>query len=228
MIPLYSQQEFDSAKSHDPLPLQCLQCGARFLKNKEKVVQALNPESEVKANFCSNSCGQTYQGPPSSVECRQCGVTFLKPASQVRKSPNHFCNRSCAAKYNNTHKSSGCRVSKLERWLQDRLVSKYPELEFHFNRKDSIEGELDIYIPSMRLAFELNGIFHYEPIHGTEKLSSIQENDHRKFQACLERGIELCLIDVSSMNYFKESKAHRFLEIVQNVIDQSPLPGSNW
>lgn len=219
MIPLFNQEEFDSAKSKNLLPLQCLQCGSRFMKLKEKIVQAYNPKSATRANFCSYSCGQTYQGPPLTVECRQCKTSFLKPASQVRKSPNHFCNRSCAAKYNNTHKSHGSRVSKLEKWLQVQLPKRYPNLEFHFNRKDAIDSELDIYLPSKRLAFELNGIFHYEPIHGLEKLANIQINDHRKFQACLERGIELCLVDVSSLSYFKESKARKFLRIIQKVID---------
>jgi len=44
----------------------------------------------------------------------------------------------------------------------------YPDLVIHFNKKDAINSELDIYIPSLKLAFELNGIFHYEPIFGKE------------------------------------------------------------
>ena len=98
-------------------------------------------------------------------------------------------------------------------------------LEFHFNRKDAINGELDIFIPSLKLAFELNGIFHYEPIYGPEKLGKIQNNDLRKSQACLERGIELCLIDVSSMTYFKPIKGRKFLNIIQNIINLVPEKG---
>lgn len=56
---------------------------------------------------------------------------------------------------------------------------------------------MDIYIPVLSLAFELNGIFHYEPIYGEGKLLSIQNNDDRKFQACLEHDIELCIINSS-------------------------------
>ena len=83
----------------------------------------------------------------------------------------------------------------------------FPSLEFHFNRKDTINSELDIYIPSLKIAFELNGIFHYEPIYGPEKLGQINNNDERKMQACIEHGIELCLIDVSTLTYFKPEKA---------------------
>lgn len=36
------------------------------------------------------------------VHCLTCAIEFEKFESQIKKSPNHFCSRSCAAKYNNT------------------------------------------------------------------------------------------------------------------------------
>lgn len=35
------------------------------------------------------------------VICHNCGVEFNKQPGQVKKSPNHFCSKSCAAKRNN-------------------------------------------------------------------------------------------------------------------------------
>lgn len=106
----------------------------------------------------------------------------------------------------------------MEIWLEKNLTELYPQLEIHFNRKDAINSELDIYIPSLKLAFELNGVFHYEPIYGEEKLKQIQSNDNRKFQACLEKGIELCIIDTTPMKYFKEAKARKYLDIVVDIL----------
>jgi len=71
----------------------------------------------------------------------------------------------------------------------------------------------------LQLAFELNGIYHYEPIHDDDKLASVQNNDQRKFQACIEAGIELCIIDVSSFGYFKPKRAQKFLDIITTIID---------
>lgn len=130
-----------------------------------------------------------------------------------------FCGQSCSATYNNTHKKFGIRISKLEKWLSQKLVQLYPNLEFHFNRKDAINAELDIYIPSLNLAFELNGIFHYEPIFGEEKLKLTQNNDKRKFQACLEKQIELCIIDVSKQKYFKKKHSEEYLNIITSLIN---------
>ena len=66
----------------------------------------------------------------------------------------------------------------------------------------------------------LNGIFHYEPIYGQDKLSQIQNNDNRKFQACIENGIELCIIDSSQQKYFKEQSSLKYLNIITNIINK--------
>ena len=89
---------------------------------------------------------------------------------------NNFCSRSCSATFNNKNKTYGTRRSKLEVFLEKELIKLYPDLLFHFNRKDTINSELDIYIPSLKLAFELNGIFHYEPIYGDNKLSPLDKS----------------------------------------------------
>jgi hypothetical protein len=166
--------------------------------------------------------------------CKQCniiidynkflGKTIAKNANaKSGKSYNYFCCSSCAATYNNTHKTKGNRKSKLEFYLEKELPLMYPNLEFHFNRKDAINSELDVYVPSLKLAFELNGVFHYEPIFSEIKLQQIQNNDKRKFQACLEQKIELCIIDTSGLKYFKESNAKPYLEIIINIINKKLL-----
>jgi hypothetical protein len=165
-------------------------------------------------------------------KCKHCDVIidyqkYLQKAADERNNIkkgiltyNFFCSSSCAATYNNTHKTKGYRKSKLEVYLEKVLTNLYPNIEMHFNRKDAINSELDIYIPSLKLAFELNGIFHYEPIYGPEKLSQIKNNDERKFQACLENGIELCIIDSSKLKSFKDSNAKPYLDIICNIINK--------
>lgn len=218
MIPLYTEQEFKKAKNKDVLPLKCKICDKIFLLTKHGINLALNPKNHHKANYCSSNCQYKGLSKKETIICSNCNKRFDKRLSEIKKSFNHFCSSSCSAKYNNTHKTYGTRRSKLETWLEYKLQEKYPNLEFHFNRKDAINSELDIYIPSLKLAFELNGIFHYEPIYGEEKLSNIINNDQRKFQACLDKQIELCIIDTSMFKNFKEHKAEKFLDIIVNLI----------
>jgi hypothetical protein len=143
----------------------------------------------------------------------------MKEVGRIKKSKHHFCSQSCAGKYHNTHKTKGTRISKLEKWLAVQLPILYPTLEFHFNRTDAINSELDIFVPSLKLAFELNGVFHYIPVFGDKKLQSTQANDINKVQACQEKRISLCVIDVSHQKYFKEQTCKPFLTIIENLIN---------
>lgn len=219
MKPLYTPEEFKLAKSQDLLPIECYHCEKTFYLKKCEINRILLPNQPRQGNYCSKKCQSISQTTIKDVICNNCGIVFKKQINQIKKSSNHFCSRSCAAKYNNTHKTKGNRRSKLEEYLEAELIKIYPNLEIHFNRKNTINSELDIYIPSLKLAFELNGIFHYEPIFGKNKLNQTTNNDNRKFQACLERGIELCIIDTSQQNYFKIETSQKYLNIICDVIN---------
>lgn len=219
MTPLYTQEEFQNANSRTPLPLKCLNCNLVFYRSKNLIQKTFLINRNEKYNFCSNKCQNNHQSPPILVKCTQCNNLIRKAPKEIKNSKNHFCNHSCSAKYSNAHKTKGTRISKLEKWLQIQLPLKYPNFEFQFNKTNAINAELDVYIPSLNLAFELNGIFHYEPIFGKEKLDKLQNNDNRKIQACIENNIELCIIDVSTQKYFKEQTSLKYLDIISNIIN---------
>jgi hypothetical protein len=194
--------------------LTCKHCNNIFHKEKRTF---LDKKSANK--YCSLKCSGLANRKRINVICVNCNKELAIHPSDKSKTGRNFCSRSCSATYNNKNKTHGNRRSKLEIWLESNLIKLYPDLEFHFNKKDAINSELDIFIPSLKLAFELNGIFHYEPIYGQEKLNQTQNNDHRKFQACTEKNISLCIIDTSSLNYFKEQHATRFLELIISHIN---------
>lgn len=220
MIKLFSQQEFEKATSFDNLPLKCKFCGKTFYKSKKYITTIINKTGKrLRFYFCSRKCCNIFNYPPIFVKCKQCNKSFKKIQSQIKITKNHFCCHSCAATYNNLHKTTGTRRSKLEKWIEEQMKTLYPDLEIHFNKKDAINSELDIFIPSLNLAFELNGIYHYEPIHGQKKFNQIQNNDHRKFAACAENDIELCIIDTSSQKYVKPKTSQKFLDIVASILD---------
>jgi hypothetical protein len=221
MISLFTEEEFNQAKLYNKLPCQCKQCGKTFYITKKRVKDIRNPNKLDVGIFCSKKCHNLSRRKLNIFSCANCGqkVEQRPCETAASKSDRHFCSKSCAATYNNTHKKFGYRRSKLEKYLEEELSIIYPTLEVYYCHKDAINSELDIYIPSFKLAFEMNGIFHYEPIFGAEQLNKIQNNDSRKFQACIERGIEMCTIDVSSFGYFKKDRAKKYLDIITNIIN---------
>jgi hypothetical protein len=219
MSPLYTEEEFFKAKSRDTLPLKCEKCNKIFYKLKRYIVDTKRKGSST---FCSLKCYGSSITNKKCFFCTNCNLKILKNKSQKSASisGNSFCSKSCAAFYNNTHKTKGTRRSKLEIWMEDKLKILYPKLNIFFNDKTTINSELDIYFSDFKIAFELNGIFHYEPIYGENKLNKIKNNDNRKFQACLEKQIELCIIDTSKLIYFKEQTANKYLEIIIKIINK--------
>lgn len=172
--------------------------------------------------YCSHECfTRDKSSEMLSITCGQCENIFFRKLSQldISKSGKNFCSQSCAALYNNAHKTHGIRRSKLEIYLEKELTNIYP-FEIIYNGKTTIKSELDIYIPSLKLAFELNGIFHYEPIYGSDKLDRQQNNDNRKFQACLEKDISLCIIDTSGQKNFNQKSSKQYLDIILSVIQK--------
>lgn len=226
MKPLYTKKEFNRAKSTDLLPIECPICGKPFMKLKRVILRhgKIYPDGkQYSIKYCSNTCKSKYMDDKIECTCKNCGTSVLRTLSHFNKIKNVFCSKSCAATYNNTHKEKGTRRSKLESWLELKLSDAYPLLQILYCDKTAINAELDIYVPSLRLAFELNGIYHYEPIHGTDKLSQIKNNDQRKFQACIEHNIELVIMDVSGLKYFKENNCQKYLDIIVKIISNKSV-----
>ncbi len=223
MIPLFNNKQFDDAKSTDMLPLKCEECNNTYSKPKKDISRCIRGLKNI--NFCSVSCSNTNRGRPLQIPCANCDTIVTKKPSDIQKSKtgNIFCSKSCAATFNNKNKTHGTRRSKLESWLENELIKLYPNLEIHFNQKDAIGSELDIYIPSLNIAFELNGIFHYEPIFGVDKLEQIQENDQSKTKACIDAKIDLCIIDTSQQKYVKPKTSQKYLDIIINIVNERLL-----
>jgi hypothetical protein len=221
MKKLFDDLEYQNSKEKDLLPLECEVCSDTFFKTKITIRNAMNPKRKESCKHCSNKCTNISKIKKVGVNCVICDKTIQRHPSQLLLYPNSFCSKSCASKYSNAHKTTGNNRSKLEIWLEEQLTLVYPNLPIDYNNRDAIKAELDIYIPSLKLAFEINGIFHYEPIFGVDKLTKTQNNDKRKIQACIENKISFCIIDTSDFKYFKPDRAKKYLEIITNIINDN-------
>ncbi len=222
MKPLYTNEQFIIAKSFDKLPCKCYTCSGTFYLAKTHIKDSLNPNCKRTGKYCSKKCSSESKNLKITYNCHNCEKECNKKKSQfnLSKSGFNFCSRSCTTLYHNRNKKYGTNRSKLEQYIEEQLIALYPGLHIDFNKKDAINSELDIYIPSLKLAFELNGIFHFEPIFGSKKLNQTQDNDTYKYKACIDNEIDLCIINTSSQKYFKEYTSKKYLEIIINIIKE--------
>lgn len=177
VIPLHfkcTQEEFDNKQTKDNIKIQCAVCQQIFARLKKNILKNYTHRKSFN-EFCSDACkgAQRTKDAHISVECLNCKSIFLKSKGQLRKTQNSFCSSSCT--FNNKNKTHGTRRSKIEIYLEQQLTLLFSNLEIQYSNKQIIGSELDLYIPSLKLAFEIQGIFHYKPIYGQEKLKQIQK-----------------------------------------------------
>jgi very-short-patch-repair endonuclease len=217
-------------KGHQDVPLICQVCSNHFTKKRHHILENLKKGQRVT---CSHSCAVNMKNSElgfgsATQPCENCGIEARRLLSDFKRSKKKhiFCSKSCAASYNNRHKKHGTRRSQLETHLELALRQRFPELTLVCNQINIIGYELDFYFPQLRLAIELNGIFHYEPIYGNDKLERIQYNDGQKALLCQQKGIEFCSINTSQSKYITTKVKGQYFDLIVNII--TPLLGRLW
>ncbi len=222
MIKLHTEEEYSQAKSSDKLPLKCYHCSSTFYAEKKLITYSMGKGAKrYPLKYCNRKCFSQAKVTSVSLPCGNCGKVVAKILNELKSSKSNlgFCTQSCAAIYNNTHKKTGTRRSKLEAWLEEQLKSKYSNLDILFNDKATIGSELDIYVPSLKVAFELNGIFHYKPIYGEKKFLSTQANDVKKQESCDNLKINLHVLDISGQTRFTPKSSETYLNYICQEIN---------
>lgn len=203
-------------KSRDLVPLKCKYCNIIYTIQKNII------QSSIKSGCLKNYCSQTCRGIDArkqiNIFCTYCNKTIKRKLSYIKKVKNSFCSKTCAATFNNTHKSHGFKRSKLEKWLEKELDFIFPKMFISYNNKNIINSELDIFIPCLNIAFVINGIFHYKPIYGSKKLKQIQKNDKKKRILCDQNNINLHIINVSEQSIFDIKSSKIFLDMIIKII----------
>ncbi len=201
-------------RTKDRVELTCDGCGVKFTR--------INSEAgRGQKQYCSATCRPRVSG-LQSHNCVTCNAEVKRYASLIPKNGNVFCNNSCAAIWKNKNRDQAIPTrSKLEKWLEMQLNNKFTELTILFNKTTHIGMELDIHIPTLNLAFEINGVFHYEDVFKNGLLVRRLELDAKKRQLCLDNKITLIEIDTREQKYFTDKSSQKYLDIITNKIKES-------
>lgn len=191
----------------------CPTCNRVYYKPTKRIQENLKRH---RTSFCSRMCKDNHQVTSKILRCTQCGVSLKRKAGEVAKSKsgNFFCGVSCSAVYNNLHKKHGKTRSKYELHLEEIVRTQYPTLDYSANDK-RLGAEIDFLFPGLKLAVEVNGVYHRLPIHGQNKLRRIQELDKKRKDLCQAHGLSLHIIEVTDIRRDKESVTQQFIDLLE-------------
>ena len=101
------------------IPRICENCQEQFFISKSLASRV--KKGTKSAKYCSRECLYENKRKRKKLKCEECEKTIEKRECDIKKSKNHFCSKSCSAKYNNKNK------------IQEQVICL--NCSKHFNKK---------------------------------------------------------------------------------------------
>lgn len=115
-------------------------------------------------------------------------------------------------------RSSSKTGSKLEKFLLEQLLRNGYRVEFHKEQVlSNTKLQIDIYLPDITTAIEVDGPSHFEPVWGNEALIRNQKYDNNKNGLIIGRGMKLVRI---KQNYdFSPTRGRLVFQKLKDILD---------
>lgn len=208
------------------LILNCLYCKQEVLKYKSEIRK--NPDKI----FCNSQCSAnfmhlTYRQPFAKtivLECHFCNSIFerIQHKTTQGKTGKFFCSAKCSSTYLGTQ-SKNFERSFMELYIQQKIELNFPYLTLIIGDTKQCNGlQLDLYLPELNFAIEINGPIHYINFFGDEYLKSVQERDQRKETICKNKKLLLQIVKCSGNFKISKAENHWQLEIKPTIVSLLP------
>lgn len=114
--------------------------------------------------------------------------------------------------------------SKLEHYLLDRLLSDGHKVDFHKEQiLSNTKLQIDLYLPTMNIAIEIDGPSHFSPIWGKDVLDKNKKYDRTKSGLIIGKGLKL--IRIKQTHDFSKARANILYKNLVSTINK--LQNSN-
>lgn len=113
--------------------------------------------------------------------------------------------------------------SKLEKYLLDGLISNGYRVEFHKEQiLSNTKLQIDLFLPTLNIAIEVDGPSHFEPVWGEEVLKRNKKYDNNKTGLII--GKKMNLIRIKQEKDFSKSRAsvvfNKLMEAIADIRNQ--------
>ena len=122
-------------------------------------------------------------------------------------------------------RESSKKGSKLERFLLDRLTEAGLRVEFHKDHWLKNQNlQVDLFIPELRTAIEVDGPSHFKHVWGVEHLIKNQRSDQQKTGLILGSGLVMIRIkqDKKLSQRYQREIIERLFEVLGRVKEKYP------
>lgn len=117
--------------------------------------------------------------------------------------------------------------SKLEKYLLTQLRSRGFSVDFHKDHFISAEQQhLDLYLPDLKTAIEVDGPTHFQDIYGDGKLAKVQAADAKKNGLIINEGFIMIRVQCKFKNlslYIKKEVASRLVKVLREIELENPI-----
>ena len=108
---------------------------------------------------------------------------------------------------NNAVRDSSKRGSKLEKFLLEKLIHDGYVISFHKEQiLSNTKLQIDLFIPTLNIAIEVDGPSHFEPVWGEDSLKRNKGYDAKKTGLLAGKGISL--IRIKQIKDFSKTRAN--------------------
>ena len=109
--------------------------------------------------------------------------------------------------------------SKLEKFLLSGLLSNGIDTKFHYEQTlVNTKLQIDLYVPSINLAIEVDGPSHFDPVWGDDALKKTKTYDNKKQGLILGKGMSL--VRIKQKMDFSVSRSKLILKKLLLLVDQ--------
>lgn len=120
---------------------------------------------------------------------------------------------------NNAVRLASKTGSKLEKFLFENLIQMGYKVEFHKEQTlSNTKLQIDLFLPSINTAIEVDGPSHFLPVWGKEALSKNKKYDNKKQGLILGKGS--VLIRIKQTKDFSKTRALLVMQSLKSLLDQ--------